>query len=266
MCCPNFYPCSQEGIPGVNIVGIVRAPQSEGNEAVVLVTPFSVEGMLSTGDRLALGFGMALFELWGNSNWLAKDVIWVLADSRYSAYTAVAAWLQEYHEPRFDLPKDWGFSDPSTQAWLYAGKKLDGETLLDFKRAGTIAAGLVLYVTSGDGGVADCIKVSAEGPNGQMPNLDLINVVNSLAVWRQGLHMRVDTFADMQESASLNYLGQFLEKIGQLAGKVQADWGFVLTASMYVEGLATLFASVKNQVGCSSFCYRLWIFQIALAH
>lgn len=228
-------------------MGIVRAPRAAGNEAVVLVTPFSVQQKLSTGDRLALGFGMALFELWSKANWLARDVVWILADSRYGSHTAVAAWLQEYHEPRFDLPRDWGISDLDTQSWL-CKSGLYGGTLLEFKRAGIISTGLVFDITSGERGQADFIKVSGEGPNGQMPNLDLINVVNTLAMWRQGLHMRLDVLVGLQDLAWVKFLGRILEKSGQWAGKISSNWGFTMSPSSYAEGLATLFASIANQV------------------
>lgn len=211
----------------MNVVGIIKAPRSEGNEAVVLVTPFTLEeGRLSSANKLTLAFGMALFELYSRANSLARDVIWIMADARYGAHTAVAAWLAEYHEP----------------------KEVAHQQVLEFKRAGFISAGLVFHVSPGPlRGQADTIKVSAEGPNGQMPNLDLINVINTLAQWRR-LHVQLDEIKGMRDSALIRRLGSVVETVGNLAGQVYRDWGWDMSASSYAESVATLSASFLNQV------------------
>lgn len=242
----------QDGDLGVNTVGIIKAPRAEGNEAVVLVTPFTLDGgKLSSADKLTLSFGMALFELYGSANWLARDVIWVLADARCDSHTAVAAWLEEYHEPKLH------FLSAAELAHLY-GQITDGmgdASVLEFKRAGFISAGLVFQVSAGNRGQVDSIKVSAEGPNGQMPNLDLINIINTLAQWRR-LNIHLDDIIGVRESALLRGLGGVIENIGYIAGKVHGDWGFVMSASSYVESFATLCASFLNQVCFACCCGR----------
>ena len=214
---------------------------------MVLVTPFALEdGKLSSADKLTLSFGMAVFELYGNSNWLARDVIWILADARYSSFTAVAAWLEEYHEPKRHLLS----AEEVAHLYQEIGDLSDGLndiSLLEFKRAGFISAGLVFYVSTGYKGKADFIKVSAEGPNGQMPNLDLINVINTLAQWRR-MPIHLEEIRGLRDSALLRGLGRVIENVGYFAGKVHGDWGFVMSASSYVENLATLCASVLYQV------------------
>lgn len=211
----------------MNVVGIIKAPRSEGNEAVVLVTPFTLEEgrRLSSGIKLTLAFGMALFELYSRANSLARDVIWIMADARYGAHSAVAAWLAEYHEPQLDV-----------------------DVLLEFKRAGFISAGLVFDISPGQlRGQVDTIKVSAEGPNGQMPNLDLINVINTLAQWRR-LHVQLDEITGMRDSAFIRRLGSVVESVGNFVGQVYRDWGWDMSASSYAESVATLSASFLNQV------------------
>lgn len=240
---PRNWNSTRDGDLGVNTVGIIKAPRAEGNEAVVLVTPFTLDGgKLSSADKLTLSFGMALFELYGSANWLARDVIWVLADARCDSHTAVAAWLEEYHEPKLH------FLSAAELAHLY-GQITDGmgdASVLEFKRAGFISAGLVFQVSAGNRGQVDSIKVSAEGPNGQMPNLDLINIINTLAQWRR-LNIHLDDIIGVRESALLRGLGGVIENIGYIAGKVHGDWGFVMSASSYVESFATLCASFLNQ-------------------
>lgn len=232
----------------MNVVGIIKALRSEGNEAVVLVTPFTLQdGKLSSADKLTLSFGMALFELYSSSNWLARDVIWVVADARYGSHTAVAAWLEEYHEPKLHLLSTEAVAHLYHEIGDLSGRLKNDASLLEFKRAGFISAGLVFHVSAGHRGRADSIKVSAEGPNGQMPNLDLINVINTLAQWRR-LPIQLEEISGMRDSALLHGLGRVVENIGHFAGKIHGDWGYVTSASSYVESIATLCASFLNQV------------------
>ncbi|MCO5569597.1 hypothetical protein L7F22_023313 [Adiantum nelumboides] len=231
---------------GLNIAGIIRAPRGEGNEAIVLVTPYD-SGSLTDSDVVSLGLGLSLFQLLNKAPWLAKDLIWLAADSQYSLHTAVSAWLKDYHEP---------FSQISTLQKVFSlvvdepSASLLEETMLgDFKRAGVIGAAVVFSMQGVQARLLnDFLTVYAEGPNGQMPNLDLINVVNNLAVYREGLQMKVDMVTDMLDWAWLQITGQVLEKVGQLAAMLNAGWKFGLPAFDYVQGAATLTRSVILQV------------------
>lgn len=78
-----------------------------------------------------------------------------------------AAWLSEYHTPSFEV------SDLS---------KCD--------ELNTIAAPLVVKVNGRSERLEDTLSIYAEAFNGQMPNLDLINVVNYVAVHKQGFYVR----------------------------------------------------------------------------
>ncbi|KAI5084234.1 hypothetical protein GOP47_0000403 [Adiantum capillus-veneris] len=230
---------------GVNIAGIIRAPRGDGNEAIVLVTPYDA-GSLTDADVVSLGLGLSLFQLLNKAPWLAKDIIWLAADSQFSLHTAVSAWLKDYHEP---------FYQSSTAGEILfslvdkpSASLLEESTLGDFKRAGVIGAGVVFNMQGVQVRLLnDFLTVYAEGPNGQMPNLDLINVVNNLAVYREGLQMRVDMAADMLEWAWLHITGQVLEKVGQVAATLNAGWKFGLPAVEYVQGAATLTRSVILQ-------------------
>lgn len=60
--------------------------------------------------------------------------------------------------------------------------------------ARTIAAALIFEVQKNQIQTdKDDLNIYAEASNGQMPNLDLINVVNLLAVHRQGLYTRIES-------------------------------------------------------------------------
>lgn len=236
---------------GVNIAGILRAPQGEGNEAIVLVTPYDAESF-TDADAFSLGLGLSLFHLLAKTPWLAKDIIWLAADSHYGPHTAVSAWLKDYHEP---VVGGSIFQDSSSQLDFYSGfldtfsaaELLEGTMLGDFKRAGVIGAGIVFNMQGVQGRLSgDFLTVYAEGPNGQMPNLDLINVVNNLAVYREGLHMKLDIATSMLEWAWLHIAGQVFEKLGQVAATLNVG-KFGLPASEYVQGAATLTRSLILQ-------------------
>ncbi|KAK1309607.1 hypothetical protein QJS10_CPA09g00716 [Acorus calamus] len=39
-------------------------------------------------------------------SWLAKDIVWLAADSQYGEYGSIAAWLKDYHNPTYtDYPE-----------------------------------------------------------------------------------------------------------------------------------------------------------------
>lgn len=223
---------------GVNVVGIIRAPRGDGKESIVLVTPYdSING--GDYEALSLGIASSLFSLLGRVTWLSKDIIWLVADSRYGDYRPVAAWLSEYHSPSFKV------SD------LQKCDEL--KTSDSFRRAGTMAAALVLKVEGRSEGFEDTLSIYAEASNGQMPNLDLINVVNYLAVHRQGFHVKVDKAASLLSSSWLKIVGEIFEAVGKVARMLNSDWNFGMPAADYLEGSATLASSLYSQVNMITF-------------
>ncbi|XVF14045.1 hypothetical protein REPUB_Repub09cG0022800 [Reevesia pubescens] len=179
------YSCSSYGI---NTVGIIRAPRGDGKEAIVLVTPYNAVKS-GLGEALSVGIARSVFSLLTQVTWLAKDVIWLVADSGYGEYEAVAAWLKDYQTPIF-----------SSLGTLNAEMCPDMNNLYELK------------VRDQSEQFEDTISMYAEASNGQMPNLDLINVVNYLAVHRQG----------------------------KVAKTLNPQWKFGIPATEYVEALLHL--------------------------
>lgn len=68
---------------GHNVLGVARARRGEGNECLVIVTPMSAEGKAARANAIALAISYAIFRHLMTVPWLAKDVIWVVPDSRY---------------------------------------------------------------------------------------------------------------------------------------------------------------------------------------
>lgn len=251
----NFeeYSKNNSVVPGVNAVGIIRAPHGDGKEAIVLVTPFLSEN-IHIGDAFSLGLGYSLFQLFSRTIWLAKDFVWLAADSKYGTHAAVSAWLKDYHEPIFYHSSSFLKSESlvddlhPTEEKGPSYKQTDYNTLDDFQRAGTIAAALVFKVQENQiQSDKDNLNVYAEASNGQMPNLDLINVVNFLAVHRQGLHTRVESFFFMLSWKWLSVLGEILEWLGKVAFTLNPEWKFGLPSEEYVQGAAGLASSIYHQ-------------------
>lgn len=251
----NDKNCSASGI---NVVGIVRAPRGEGKESIVLVTPYD-SAKASIADQLSLSITYSVFSLLSQVTWLAKDIIWLVADSRYGEYSSISSWLQDYHAPVF-YRHGIGHSNicNGTQA-LYDGVKdnfaMDKWSLSDgLRRAGTMAAAFVVKVTDESEPFQDILRIYAEASNGQMPNLDLINIVNYLAVHRQGLHVNARKFFFLSDAKWLEFIGKVLESVGTVARRLNPQWKVGIPAADYVDGTATLASSLYHQVIHSNGC------------
>ncbi|XP_024973520.1 glycosylphosphatidylinositol anchor attachment 1 protein isoform X1 [Cynara cardunculus var. scolymus] len=233
-----------------NTIGIIRAPRGDGKEAIVLVTPYNPVN-LTQSEVLSLGIAYSVFSLLTQVSWLAKDIIWLAADSQYGQYNSVAAWLRDYHTPSFGGHGKL-HADNCRGASGMHGSKLDmfveTEVSDTFRRAGTMAAAFVIKVANtGEEGEQDSLKIYAEASNGQMPNLDLINVVSYLAVHGQGLRVKVEKLVSLLDSKWLNFIGEMLESVGKIARSLNPQWKFGIPVQEYVEGSATLVSSLYNQ-------------------
>ncbi|XP_010251092.1 PREDICTED: glycosylphosphatidylinositol anchor attachment 1 protein [Nelumbo nucifera] len=230
----------------INTVGIIRAPRGDGKEAIVLVTPYNSE-KVELGEALSLALAYSIFSLLTRVTWLAKDVIWLAADARYGEYASVTAWLRDYHIPQFSalekLDADICFESG------YPHEQNENQIRTDvISRAGTMAAGLVFKVVDKHKETdKDTLSIYAEASNGQMPNLDLINIVNYLAVHRQGLRVKVEKLYFLLDSVFLKIVGDVLETIGKVARSLNARWEFGIPVADYIDGAATLASSMYHQ-------------------
>lgn len=235
---------------GINTVGIIRAPRGDGKEAIVLVTPYN-PNKIGTGEALSLGIAYSVFSLLSRVTWLAKDIIWLVADSQYGEYSAVAAWLGEYQAPVFrevDMVNCETCNGSNTFNELGQNLYVEKKFCSGLRRAGTMAAALVLKVSEKGNHFEDSLNIYAEASNGQMPNLDLINIVNYLAVHKHGLRIKVKKMWSLLGFRWLNTLGVIFESLGQIAGSLNPQWKFGIPATEYVEGTATLASSLYYQV------------------
>ncbi|EPS63077.1 hypothetical protein M569_11711 [Genlisea aurea] len=238
--------CSSNGI---NVIGIVRAPRGDGKEAIVMVTPYN-SSKIATVEALSLGIAYSVFSLVSRVDWLSKDIIWLAADSKHGEYAAVASWLKDYNSLSFgDLNIYSGTcgSDALFPAHEETQFK-DDQTATGFRRAGTMAAGIVIKVADKSSEYEnEVLNIYAEASNGQMPNLDLINIVNYLAVHGQGFQVSIKKILSLLDSWWLHCLGELLEWFGNMAESLNPEWKFGIPVRGYVEGSATLARSLYNQ-------------------
>lgn len=248
---------STRSLYGINTVGIIRAPRGDGKEAIVLVTPYNaVKG--GVRETLSLGIAYSVFSLLTRVTWLAKDVIWLVADSQYGEYAPVAAWLRDYHTPAFS-----NLDSLNTETCHVGNNNFESMISYGIRRSGTMAAALVLGVAYGNEN-EDTLGIYAEASNGQMPNLDLINIVHYLAVHRQGLRVKVEQFHWLFNSKWVKSLGEVFESLGKMVKTLNPDWKLGISAADYVEGAATLASSLYHQV-VFSLVVKLIVLHFALS-
>ncbi|XP_042382335.1 glycosylphosphatidylinositol anchor attachment 1 protein-like isoform X1 [Zingiber officinale] len=233
----------------LNAVGIIRAPRGDGKETIVLVTPYNSQNT-TYSDAVSLGIGFSIFSLLSHVTWLAKDIVWLAADSRYGEYTTVDSWLKDYHGPAFPgetsrIVDDACFEENNSDSLDHI--KVEGHNSYVYKRAGTMAAALVLKVVDKKEEERDSLSIYAEASNGQMPNLDLINIAHYLAVHRQGLRVKIGSIIYFLKASWVKLLGEMLQHITTLAKRLNPKWKFDITSADYVEGTATLASSIYYQ-------------------
>jgi len=239
---------------GINTVGIIRAPRGDGKEAIVLVTPYNSQSVHSN-ELLSLALGFSVFSLLSRAAWLSKDIVWLSADSQFGEYAAVSAWLKQYHNPVFRRHSVILDTKIHGADHIYDGNAEKAE-FEAFKRAGTMATALIFKVgETRRYGDRDSVTMYAEASNGQMPNLDLLNVVHYLAVHRQGFRVNIATFSSLLSSAWLRVIAEFFHTLGTVLRKLNPDWKLDIAVPDYVEGTANLASSIYNQVTGTNHSY-----------
>mmetsp|Transcript_11304 Transcript_11304/g.69794 ORF Transcript_11304/g.69794 Transcript_11304/m.69794 type:complete len:634 (+) Transcript_11304:1620-3521(+) len=141
------------------LAAVTRAPGGDGKECVVLVSPVGGKNEEEReNNAMAFGTAAGVMHHLRTQAWLAKDVLWVVPDAGCSAQRALRTWMEAYYAPGVH-PKE---GEPEEESRV--------------PRTGQITAALVLR------GSKDAeLKVDALGPNGALPNLDLVAAVQFLA-------------------------------------------------------------------------------------
>lgn len=167
---------------GKNVYGILRAPRIGSTESIVISTPYrtpdSLHSIVMPSLPVLIAFAnfarskftknssklnqnesnlILFFYSLGQKYW-AKDIIFLVTDQEQ---LGMQAWLEAYHN-----------SDVVESNPILNSGSLEA-------RAGSIQAAINLELQSFD---LNHIDVKIEGLNGQLPNLDLVNLVQRIAV------------------------------------------------------------------------------------
>ncbi|KAI6075519.1 Glycosylphosphatidylinositol anchor attachment 1 protein [Aix galericulata] len=134
-------------VKGTNVYGILRAPRAASTESLVLSVPCS-EG---TQNSQAVGLMLALAAYFRGQIYWAKDIIFLVNEHDL---LGMEAWLEAYHDVNVTEMQSSGA----------------------LGRAGAIQAAVALELSSD---VVTSFDVAVEGLNGQLPNLDLVNLFHA---------------------------------------------------------------------------------------
>lgn len=147
---------------GTNIYSIIRGERSTSSESIALCVPFIKDANKNTISGVALSLALAKY-FSGKSYW-AKDVIVLFVDRENYG---LSAWLDSYYDVGFRNDAKRG--GPSNSGIYY-----DSLT----ERSGPLQAALVVDLM---GKQFSRINIKLQGMYGQLPNLDLFNLIVELA-------------------------------------------------------------------------------------
>ncbi|XP_068789727.1 glycosylphosphatidylinositol anchor attachment 1 protein [Struthio camelus] len=187
-------------VKGTNVYGILRAPRAASTESLVLSVPCS-QGQQN---NQAVGLMLALATYFRGQIYWAKDIIFLVNEHDL---LGMEAWLEAYHDVNITEVQSSGM----------------------LGRAGAIQAAVSLELSSE---VVTSFDVAVEGLNGQLPNLDLVNLFyafcqkNGLLCTIQGKLQRSDWDTLPAYAHSLQTL--LLMVLKQGSGRPQGDHGLFL--------------------------------------
>ncbi|RKF54199.1 GPI transamidase component GAA1 [Golovinomyces cichoracearum] len=153
------YQSAGETFSGENIYAILHAPRGDATEAIVLVGAWkNLDGELNrSGIALILTLAR-YFKRW--SLW-SKDIIFLITPE---SKAGPQAWVDAYHDTH---------QSPEIQSLPLKSGALQGAIVIDYPFSHRFESIHIVY----------------DGINGQLPNLDLINTVVSIASSQMGIRV-----------------------------------------------------------------------------
>ena len=155
------YPLRNSSFSGTNLYAILRSAKSSSTESLVLSAPHRPPNSPHQSTDAGIALLLSTAKYFRSQIYWAKDIIFLITEHEF---LGTQAWLEAYH----------GVSCGS-QGVLHTGHLA--------ARAGSIQAAINLELSSE---FPTHINLKIEGLNGQLPNLDLVNLVTRL-VSREGL-------------------------------------------------------------------------------
>ncbi|CAJ0872283.1 3851_t:CDS:10 [Entrophospora sp. SA101] len=137
---------SGKTISGINVFAVLNAPRADGTEALVLSAPWKSRDDLTTNVN-GIAAILSIGKFFKSYTYWSKDIIFLITDE---GEAGVQAWLESYHDYQ-----------RSTSPLLLRSGVIQAAINLDFPGTSDYRA----------------IELFFEGVNGQLPNLDLINII-----------------------------------------------------------------------------------------
>ncbi|KAK1753514.1 rhomboid protein 2 [Echria macrotheca] len=158
----NFtYQSAGRVYSGENLYAILQAPRGDATEAIVLVAAW--ENVKGEHNRNGIPLILTLARYFKRWSLWSKDIIFLVTPD---SIAGPQAWVDAYHDAHDSSRVD---SLP-----LKSGA-LQGAIALDYAQEGRFESVHIVY----------------DGVNGQLPNLDLINSVNSIAGGQMGMGVSI---------------------------------------------------------------------------
>ena len=148
---------------GDNIYAILRASRASSTEGLVFSTPYRSPMSIEAPTDVSVAMLLTMARFFRHQKYWAKDIIFLITQHEQ---LGMQAWLEAYHRTSC------GYG---------------GQQVLDYgdleSRAGSIQAAINLELSHEK---FTHLNVKVEGLNGQLPNLDLFNLVTRLSM-KEGL-------------------------------------------------------------------------------
>jgi len=154
----SYNTVENQQLNGTNIYSIIRGERSTSSESIALCAPLKKDLKGNTLPSIALALSLAKY-FSGKSYW-AKDVIILFVDR---AEFGVSAWLDSYYDIR--LRTDMKRVSANKETIYYDSLP---------ERSGPMQAAIVVESMSSQ---FSRINIKLQGAYGQLPNLDLFNLV-----------------------------------------------------------------------------------------
>ncbi|XP_042219524.1 glycosylphosphatidylinositol anchor attachment 1 protein-like [Homarus americanus] len=217
------YPMGKDKIfTGKNVYGILRASRGSSTEAVVVSAPYRPPSSLLQGTAPSIALMLAMAHFFSTQVYWAKDLIFLVTEHEQ---LGAQAWLQAYHRTQ-------------SGAGVLDHGDLEG-------RAGAIQAAINLELHSSH---VSHIDVKVEGLNGQLPNLDLVNLIHRLCQ-RENVH---HTFKNRGDHPSPETLQGWLHQLQTLLAMVASQASGVPTGNhglFHRYGIAAVTVEGQQQQG-----------------
>ncbi|KAG6449658.1 hypothetical protein O3G_MSEX006165 [Manduca sexta] len=190
------YPLGEGQVyKGTNVYGILRAARTSSLEALVVTAPYRPLFSHQKGTTAGIALMLAFAQFAKPQKYWAKDIIFLITEHEQ---LGMQAWLEAYHGLHSDTET---FQTSLGSFWKPGTSGLNFEKFIpgfDFGathkkclnpgtlkgRSGSIQAAINLELHTPQ---IKYIEVKVEGLNGQLPNLDLVNLVHKLCV-KSGIH------------------------------------------------------------------------------